>query len=427
MSIYSLIYLLFAVIMLIYVFKNHLDLLSIAVICFIVYSMYCIWGIGKSGYYRPELSSQLYYLIYMQLIIMFIFSIAYRSAEKNKLRNNSLISKQNENEEILSSKLDTSFYIYTCIIVVFALINIASVGMSTFLLGKSSVWEKSNIFFIISLYGAFPSFAYGLHYNKKGIWIPSLLVELTIFIAGARAFAATLIVIFLCEKGYDLWKNKKSNIIVFVVGGAAIVFLLVYRMVDTIVMSGDIKTVFSVLKTASTWLEALEFNEPRVIIANYDYVLTSGFHLPIGDSIYRILDFVPGLVGLLSLKTKYPEYFSDWLMKEVHGSQGVGGTIWGESYAMFGVAGIIIFMLVWLLFIKKCSKHYSFYKPFSAFLVSIGTYYAWYINRLDFNRVAQVAKITLLCFLMWAAIYLVLGGRIPFTKSIFSLDKSKNK
>ena len=422
MSGYSVIYIILAVFLLLYSIRNRLDLLCIASVCYIVYSMYCIPGIGIAGLYRPNLSNILYYAVYTQLFLMIIFVMYSRYAMKRResVQKCQPVNEYNDGNKGKKDKiLKKSFEIYTLIIVAFSLINVASIGLSGLAAGKSLVWEQTNILYLISLYGAWPSFAYGLHTNNKKIWMLSLFVELTIFFAGSRAFAATIIVIFLCEKGTVLWEKRKSYMKIYILGAAGVVFLLLYRMVDTYIMAGDISGAINVLQEPQTWLTALEFNEPRVIIANYDYSFTSGVQLPIGDIIYRIIDFVPGLTSVFNIKLEYPEYYSTWLMEEVHASAGVGGSIWGESYAMMGFLGIIMFTLIWLVFIKFCNKHLDYHASHSYFIVALGTYLAWYINRLDFNRVAQACKIMLFCFLIWAAVYIILGGILRIGK--FSL------
>jgi len=417
MSAYSIAYIICACILLVYTLKNRLDLLCICSVCYVVYSMYCIFGIGISGFYRPKLSPMLYYCVYGQMLIILIFGMIINRINRRKRRNQKLkgyhIPEKIKREiKFADKQLDTAFYCYTAVICLFALINILSVGISGFKSGKSTVWENTNVLYVVSLYGAYPSFAYGIHNRKKWIWIPSLMVELTIFFAGARAFTATLIVIFLLERGSELWKKRKGNIKIYLLGAGAIVFLLVYRMIDQVIMQGDIGAAMRILGQADTWSVALEFNEPRVIIANYDYVLTQDFRLPWQDVLYRFLDIIPGATSIVPLKLQYSEYFSTWLQEQVHGSAGVGGTIWGESYAMFGYMGIIGATIVWLLFIKACNKHLDYSKPYSYFIVSVGTYLSWYVNRLDYNRVGQALKVTFLCFVIWAVFYLCLGGKI---------------
>lgn len=428
MSGYSIIYTVLAIFLLLYSIRNRLDLLCVASVCYIVYSIYCIPGMGISGFYRPNLSNTLYYAVYMQLLLMIFFIMYSRytmkrrsSIQKYQFVNEYRDGNRNKRDKILKK----SFELYTLIIVIFALMNVASIGLSGFASGKSVVWEQTNMLYLISLYGAWPSFAYGIHTKNKKVWIPSLLVELTIFFAGSRAFTATIIVIFLCEKGTILWKNRKSYMKIYILGAIGILFLLLYRMVDTYIMAGNISGVISTLKDPQTWLTALEFNEPRVIIANYDYSITSGLQLPIGDIIYRLIDFVPGLTSIFNIKLEYPEYYSTWLMNQVHGSSGVGGSIWGESYAMMGFLGIIIFTIIWLVFVKFCNKHLDYHASYSYFIVALGTYLAWYINRLDFNRVAQACKVMLFCFVIWAIIYLILGGIIRIGKFSFSIRHKK--
>lgn len=421
---YSIVYVIFVLAIFIYTIRNQLDILCVSAVCYIVYSMYCFFGYGISGHYRPALSPQLYLLVYMQLILIMGFICFTRFNQKTRRFPALLRHTQQTDEDVSEDKtVRNAFYIYTAVIALFALVNVIKVGVSGFVAGKATVWENTNILYIISLYGAYPSFAYGIHTKNKWIWIPSLLVELTIFFAGSRAFTATLIVIYLCDRGAALWKKKQKNTEIFLLGAAAIVFLLVYRMVDKAIMQGDIGSVIRTLLSPATWLEALEFNEPRVIIANYDYVLTSGIRLPIGDVIFRILDFIPGVAYIFPVELVYPEYFSDWLMTAVAGSAGVGGSFWGESYAMMGVFGVILFTGLWMMFVNFANHHMkAYHKPYSSFVVALGTYLAWYINRLDFNRVGQSFKVTLLCFLIWLSIYFLLGAEIKVGKK-FSLQR----
>lgn len=414
MSGFSITYIIIAAILLLYSVKHRLDLLCVATVCFIVYSIYCVPGIGISGFYRPKLSASLYYAVFTQMLLIIVFVSLSRYLSKNRdtrlvIHNNSNTGKKKSNSD---KALKISFRIYTFIILCFAMVNIASVGFSGFAAGKNTVWEQTNVFYVISLYGAWPSFAYGIHKKDKVVWGTSLFVELTIFFAGARAFVTTLIVIYLCEKGTELWKNRKSHMRIYILGALGIVFLLLYRMVDTHIMSGDFSGAINVLSNMDTWTTALEFNEPRVIIANYDYSFTSGINLPVGDVIYRIIDFVPGLTTLFEINLQYPEYYSTWLEEQVHGSAGVGGSIWGESYAMMGYFGILLSTILWLSFINKCNKHLDYHANHSYFVVALGTYWAWYINRLDFNRVGQSFKVMLFCFLIWAVIYLALVGTL---------------
>lgn len=426
MSGFSIVYIILSAILLLYSVRHRLDLLCVASVCYIIYTIYCIPGVGISGFYRPKLSHSLYYSVFTQLVIIIVLVVLVRYF--TKLRDSQWqLQRANHSkysESYNSKALRVSFRIYTFIILAFAMMNIASVGLGGFASGKNTVWEQTNVFYIISLYGAWPSFAYGIHNNDKMVWIPSLLVELTIFFAGSRAFTATIIVIFLCEKGTELWKNRKNYTKIYFLGAIGVVFLLLYRMVDTQIMAGDFSGAINTLKNPLTWMTAFEFNEPRVIIANYDYAFTSGMKFPIGDVFYRIIDFVPGSTALFDIKLQYPEYYSTWLMNQVHGSAGVGGSIWGESYAMMGYFGIIAGTILWLAFIYKCNKHLDYHSEHSYFVVALGTYLAWYISRLDFNRVAQSFKVMLFCFFIWAVIYLVLGGAINIGRMCIRLWRS---
>ena len=416
---YSFIYLALVIVFFFFTVRNRLDILSVSMVCYVVYSMYCFFGYGISGHYRPKLSPMLYGLVFMQMILLWRYVAHARKEDAQKY----LAALRKTDRECPGAvaeddRVTTAFCLYTAVMLLFTLINIIPLGLSGFSAGKANVWDNTNVLYVVSLYGAYPSFAYGLHTGKKRIWIPAVLIEMTIFFAGARAFLATMIVMFLCERGVILWRKTQNNTGVFVLGAAAIGFLLVYRMVDTAIMNGNILDALRILAQPETWLEAFEFNEPRVIIANYDYSITSGIRLPFGDIVYRIADMVPGLAGLLPIELQYPDYYSDWLFAEVQASAGVGGSIWGESYAMLGVVGVVVFTALWIVWLRFANNHLDYHRPFSAFIVALGTYHAWYINRLDFNRVGQSVKVMLLCFLIWACFYLVLGGELLIGKKI---------
>ncbi len=425
MTFYSIFYLIIAAALLLYTARHRFDLIAVAALCFIVYTIYCIPGTGIAGFYRPRLSPALYYSVYVQMAVILAASVIIRSGREEKPRTPWLTDEgiRPGQEDILHR----SFRLYTIVIALFALLNVATIGVSTFLSGKGSVWGKANILYIISLYGAYPSFAYGIHKRDKFIWMLSLLVELTIFIAGARAFTATLLIMIICEMGSSLWKERKGNVKLYVWGALLVLFMVLYRAVDTQVMSGDFAGVLTTLKDPATWASALELNEPRVIIANYDYVLTHHVHFPLGDVVYRIIDFVPGMTKMIPIPLTFPEYFSNWLMAQENASAGVGGTIWGEGYAMFGWAGIPLLTAVWMALLGFANKHMDFHKPYSYFIVASATYLSWYISRLDFNRVAQSLKVMFLCFLIWQTIFLIQGGEVVFRRFSLLLGRPRLK
>ena len=241
MTIYSIIYVSLVLILIIQCAKNRLDLLCVAGICYAVYSLYCAFGIGLSGAYSTRLSPILYTFVFIQISIITVFTFLIRKrkvclqVEKNDQSSKNLFRV---GEIQLSDRLTTAYFIYTIIIAVFALVNILRIGISGLAAGKANVWNETNVFYVISLYGTYPSFAYGIHKGVKIIWIPAVLIELTVFFAGSRAFFTTMIIIFLCEKGSELWKKRKSNLKIAILGLLGIVFLLIYRSVDQLIMAG---------------------------------------------------------------------------------------------------------------------------------------------------------------------------------------------
>ena len=409
----SLIYIILAVAVIIAIMRGKIDLISVCGACYILYTMYCIYGYGIAGFYRPKLSPKLYHYVYAQLLIILIYVVIKNYRDKKAKRKTRLYVQQADEAENKRA-MDLSFYAYTAVIAAFAFINIARVGLSRFASGKANVWSSTNIFYIISLWGAFVSFAYGIHNKKRIIWIVSLVIELSIFFAGSRAFTASLIVIFLAEYGSTLWKNRTKNIYLYILAIAAVLFMIVYRTVDKQIMAGNISGALESLKNPEVWATALEFNEPRVIIANYDYAFTSGIRLPASDVVYRIIDFVPGATKLIPIKLSYPEFFSDWLRVQENASGGVAGTIWGESYAMLGPIGLLGATWLWLFLMDMCNRHLKYPGGHSYFLVGLGAYLSWYISRLDYNRVGQICKVLLLCYLIWGFFYMMLGGSIEF-------------
>ena len=419
----SLIYIILAVAVVIVIMRGKIDLISVCGACYILYTMYCIYGYGKAGFYRPKLSLKLYYYVYAQLLIILIY-IMIKNYRDKKDKWKTITYAQQTDEANNKRAMDLSFYAYTAVIAAFAFINIGRIGLAGFASGKANVWAGTNIFYIISLWGAFVSFAYGIHNKKRMIWIVSLMIELSIFLAGSRAFTASIIVIFLAEYGSTLWKNRKRSTYLYILAIVAVLFMIVYRTVDKQIMAGNISGALESLKNPEVWATALEFNEPRVIIANYDYVFTSGIRLPASDVVYRIIDFIPGATKFVPIKLNYPEFFSDWLREQEHAAGGVAGTIWGESYAMLGPIGLLGGTWLWLLLMDKCNRHLKYPGGHSYFLVALGAYLSWYISRLDYNRVGQICKVLLLCYLIWGFFYMMLGGSIEFFGVKLRIDLS---
>ena len=431
MTVYGIIYLILALALVLFSLRHRLDLLYVCANCYVMYTIYCIFGYGLSGAYYPTLSAKLYMCVYMQMAIILAFTWMYRHSIRGTIGEKSYNSNTSSRKIslgnfVIGDIVTVSFEIYLIIMLLFAIINIAGIGFSGLAEGKANVWEQTNVFYVISLYGAYPAFAFGLHTNNKKIWVPAVLIELTIFFAGSRAFFTTMIIIFLCEKGSELWRNRKSNLRLLIIGVIGIVFLLVYRAVDQSIMAGDFRAVATTLSNPATWLEALEFNEPRVIIANYDYIVSHNIRLPLDDMLFRIIDFLPGATKIIPFSLSYNEYFSEVLRSLVGAVRGVGGSFWGESYAMFGIFGVPFMTLIWLFFVRWGNSHLSYRDESSYFIVSVCAYLSWYINRLDYNLVGQACKVMLFCYMIWAVIFLLLGGEVKIFKLKIRLSRLSN-
>ena len=205
---YSFIYLALVIVFFGFTIKNRLDILAVSMACFVVYSMYCFFGYGIAGLYRPKLSPILYGLVFLQMAL--ILGITANARKKDGAKYLDLSEKETQTPAAVAEnvRLTRSYCLYTAVMVFFTLINILPLGFAGFAAGKANVWENTNVLYVVSLYGAYPAFVYGLHAGKKQIWIPAVLIEMTIFFAGARAFLATVIVLFLCERGVAMCVNE---------------------------------------------------------------------------------------------------------------------------------------------------------------------------------------------------------------------------
>ena len=208
---YSFIYLALVIVFFCFTIKNRLDILSVCMACFVVYSMYCFFGYGIAGLYRPQLSPALYGLVFLQMALILGITAKARKEDGAKYLVSPVKEEQSPAAIEENVRVTRAYCLYTAVMVFFTLINIVPLGISGFAAGKANVWENTNVLYVVSLYGAYPAFAYGIHAGKKRIWIPALLIEMTIFFAGARAFLATMIVLFLCERGVAMWRKTQKN------------------------------------------------------------------------------------------------------------------------------------------------------------------------------------------------------------------------
>ena len=139
MTIYSWIYIILSIMVIIAIMKGKIDLISVCGACYILYTMYCIFGIGIAGFYRPRLSHKLYYYVYCQLLIIFFYLVWKNYRDKTEIKNS--LENAHSVESIKESRaMKLSFIAYTCVIAAFSFVNMARIGFSGFASGKANVW-----------------------------------------------------------------------------------------------------------------------------------------------------------------------------------------------------------------------------------------------------------------------------------------------
>lgn len=389
----QLLYILLVIISFLLILNRKFDFLSIALISQIIYTINLLVGIAwiprtaNSYYYFEQISSNLYIIIFTQLIITIIFT-AWSDQKSEPSINEGKYNFSYSNK--ISTNL--SMLVLTSAALLAVLMNLLSIGADIFTLHKSLISQRLNITYSLAIWTALVGWTYSLDNNRKTIkFLSSLIIFISLFL-GSRAYFATALVIYILYKWNKLKVKYSStfrvNIRILTLGAASFLFIMAYKEIYQDVLALNFDLVIQKVFEPKTYTDAIFNQEPSIVLSLFNYILENEFKYNGLDTIARIGSIIPFFNNVIP--TTVNIRFSAIAMNTIFNSTyGLASSFWGEIYAMFGVIGIPIVTYIWvkvLNFADNIKNHSSY------FLVPAAAYFSFYIHRLDYIQVIAVFK-----------------------------------
>ncbi|MFH0841779.1 MAG: O-antigen polysaccharide polymerase Wzy [Bacteroidota bacterium] len=410
----KIIFLILSLLILLYISMRKLDFFSIGAVCFILYHSHCI--IGEVAIqslesvhiqlYAAKLDPILYYIIFLQLIFILFAMIIYDSYKRNwhlELKN-VRVSKRNAND----SGIHKTFVYLGILSLLLFLFDIFHIGLQNLTKDKGEVWDKIGIFYIFSLWSALAVFTYSVKAKKYSLLFLSLPPVLTHLFIGSRAYFAALVIVFLILYRDNLGNTRLSNIKTYILGLVGFFVIMVYKSIYKYIKNFDFASVMAVLSDKETYMSVLRLGEPRIVLANYNYIISTHFRLDSSDIIGRFISVIPFANSLV--EPTHGLHLSKVFISDFNATYGLASNFWAEGYAMFGYLGIFIFYIVWLLMLALGSDMIYSKKWSKYFAIPVISYFAFYIHRMDFVKAIGNLKYLLFAMIIWLLINSILNN-----------------
>lgn len=399
------IFLILALALLVYVFTRKFDFFSVGAICYIIYHFHMIYGIvfiashekvGVNLYYAT-IDTALYIVVYLQLLLMFVSIFIYDHLNLNK-HHLTTISKRNQN--VLA--INKSFLLIGILSLSFFLYDIYKIGFSNLTGNKSEVWDNISVFYIFTMWSALAVFTYSVKNKKYGLLLLSVPQVVTHLFIGSRAYFAAMVIVFLILYRDKLRGSMQANIRTYIFGGLGLLGIMVYKKIYTYVKAFDFQSVMLILADKETYLWVLRFGEPRIVLANYNYIISTNFRLEFEDIIARFISVIPFANKFVSPPNGL--LLSNIFIENFNSTYGLASNFWAEGYAMFGYIGIFVFYMLWILSLLLGNILLDSQKWSKYFMIPILAYFSFYIHRMDFVKVIGNIKFLFFAMLIWIII-----------------------
>ena len=387
------IYILFVLIFMILLVRRKIDFLSIGVVCFILYTIPCLFKetyiVSDSGfYYYSLINDETYLCVFLQMLVI-VFFLFKEDYYKNKLYSISTIEY----------KSNLSFlYLVAIIADCFLLNDLSNIGIGRFFstVTKSELLDELSLGFSLFLWGDIVALIFAIKNYKLGLIILSLPVVLFSVVLGSRAYIALVLVCLLVVKQKTL-QNKRipiTNIKYLFVGIFSIFFLMLYKKIFVAVRSLDY-IFFQKLITGhgfgDLFASSLSIGEFRCVFSLYDYTIFSELSLPFEDFIARILSFIPTLGDILG--ARYPIRYSKLVVKIFDSTYGLASNFWAETMAMGGPIFLVFITFIWLTCLQKANTFLIKNNIVSTYYIVFAAWLSFYIHRLDWVQISGLFKI----------------------------------
>ena len=399
------IYIIISLIIILYITFRKVDFLSIGAACFIIYHSHAAYGevyIHSRErvnvlLYEDFISDKLYLILFSQLLILLFSIVIYDYlAKKNKTDKIVYVSTIRNDD---TKAIHKSFVILGFLSLFTYSIDIFKIGFVNLAGNKSYVWQQTGLFYTVSLWSAMAVFSYAIK-NKKFsllfISVPQILIHLFI---GSRAYFAVIIIIMIIYYGHYIKHNLVKNIKLYVLGAIGAIGIMAYKRIWMDVKAFDFIAVMNTLLDKETYLWILRLGEPRIVLADYNYIINSSFRLDFSDLFVRLITIFP-FANRLGNPT-HDILLSSVIRNDFNASYGLASNFWAEGYAMFGYFGIYLFFIIWIVMLKKGNEFIESNSWISYFAIPIISYLAFYIHRMDYIKVIGNIKMLFFSALVW--------------------------
>ena len=186
------------------------------------------------------------------------------------------------------------------------------------------------------------------------------------------------------------------------IGGILLIFvLIVYKNVYSAIRALDLSTAVAILKNPAIYSDLLDIGEFRINLSVYNYIVNTEFHIPMVDSLARVLSIIPFFNNLFP--TTIPIRFSTIIQNNFFSSSyGLASCFWAELYAMGGTIFLAVVTIIWAFLMKFASRKLNRGLTNSTpFLVTVISYCGFYIHRLDWIQMYGCVKSVVLFYIAW--------------------------
>lgn len=406
-------------ILLVIVLTRRLDLFSVAAVCLIVYNCYCATGYvwiashEKAGvnYYQGTVDTRVFLIIICQMLLMILVILWHDRKGQNSA---SVLDADRRGKGKYSRfQIDKIFFLTGVISLVIMLSNVMSIGLKGLSASKSEVWAQTNVLYVTGLWLAMAVFAYAMKTKqKKYLWLslPQILVHLFI---GSRAYFAVIVIVALVCWASDKPFTLKRNTLIIVVAFFGMMGIMLYKQIYEEVKAGDIAAIASILQDPDTYNWILRWGEPRIVLANFNYVVTSGLTLSTEEIVGRIISVIPFLNNFTSISERNL-LLSTVVIGDLNSSYGLASNIWGEFYVIGSYPLVALMYCFWLWLVAMGNRMITNSAWTASFILPLVSYFAYYIHRMDLVKVLGNVKMDLFAMIIWWAVACVVVGYIAF-------------
>ncbi len=404
-------------VLLVIVLTRRLDLFSVAAVCLIVYNFYCttdyVWIASheKAGvnYYEGFIDPRVYVIVIIQVLLMILVILWHDRPSKD--RSSASKGTDHDKSKYSTSQLDKIFQLAGFVSLAIMLSNVAVIGLKGLSASKSDVWAQTNVLYISGLWIAMGVFAYAMKTKqRKYFWLslPQILIHLFI---GSRAYFAVIVIVALVCWSSDKPFTFKRNSIIVLVAFFGMMGIMLYKQIYEEVKAGDLAAIITILQDPDTYNWILRWGEPRIVLANFNYVVTSGLTLSPEEIVGRIVTVIPFLNNFTSIGER-DLLLSTVVIGDLNSSYGLASNIWGEFYCIGSYPLVAIMYLFWLWLVSLGNRMITERSWTACFILPLMSYFAFYIHRMDFVKVLGNVKMDLFAMMVWWMVACLVVGYI---------------